>query len=66
MSNYRGFAGLSKDQRTEMARKGGIASHKLKAAWEWNPDEAREAGRKGAIEGWKRKRARAQKIEGAA
>lgn len=71
MSNYRGFADLPKEQRTELARKGGIAAHKYPGrSWEWTRPEAIEAGRKGGLETWRRRRAAKaaaeQKTEGAA
>jgi uncharacterized protein len=50
----RGFAAMSPEQRQRIASMGGIAAHKSGNAYEWTPDQASEAGRKG---GGKRKRA---------
>lgn len=36
-------------------RKGGIAPHKGKRGFAANHDKAKEAGRKGAISGWKKR-----------
>jgi general stress protein YciG len=54
-----------------MARKGGIAAHKYPGGtWEWTKAEAAEAGRKGGLETWRRRRAAKaaaeQKTEGVA
>jgi uncharacterized protein len=43
----RGFAILSAERRTEIARQGGQISHARGRAHEFSRDEAREAGRKG-------------------
>lgn len=43
----RGFAALTPEQRSEIARKGGIQSHRLGRAHKWDSASAREAGRKG-------------------
>lgn len=43
----RGFAAMSEEERREIARKGGKASHARGQAHEFTPEEAREAGRKG-------------------
>lgn len=43
----RGFASLSPEERREVARKGGIAAHKMGTAHEFTSEEARDAGRKG-------------------
>jgi general stress protein YciG len=51
----RGFAALSKEQRIEASRKGGKAAHVINPetgrapGYEWNREEAREAGRKGGM-----------------
>lgn len=43
-----GFAALTPEQRTEMGRRGGLASQAGKgAAQRWTKAQAREAGRKG-------------------
>jgi len=44
----KGFALMSRDQRRQIARVGGIASHQSGKCHEWNSEEARLAGRKGA------------------
>jgi general stress protein YciG len=43
----RGFAAMTKQQVSEIARKGGIAAHATGAAHEFSVEEARIAGRKG-------------------
>ena len=43
----RGFALLSKEERTALARKGGKAAHEQGVAHEFDKAEARAAGRKG-------------------
>jgi general stress protein YciG len=45
----RGFAGMSRDKQREIASKGGKAAHAKGTAHEWSREEAREAGRKGAL-----------------
>ncbi len=45
--NPRGFASLSVERRRELGSKGGRAAHEKGTAFEWNSDEARDAGRKG-------------------
>ena len=44
-----GFAALSKEQRWEIASKGGKAVHAKGTGHKWTPEEAREAGRKGGL-----------------
>jgi general stress protein YciG len=44
----RGFAGMDRERLREVARRGGKAAHEAGTAHEFTPDEAREAGRKGA------------------
>ena len=44
----KGFALMSRDQRRQIARWGGIAAHQSGKCHEWNSEEARMAGRKGA------------------
>ncbi len=41
-----GFASLSPERRTELARIGGKAAHQLGRAHRWTSEEAQEAGRK--------------------
>ncbi len=43
----RGFASLTPEQRTVIARKGGKRAHALGRAHQWTPEEAARAGRKG-------------------
>lgn len=43
----RGFAALSREQVSEIARKGGKAAHVAGTAHTFTSEEAREAGRKG-------------------
>lgn len=40
---------MSKEQRTEIARKGGLAAHRKGTAHEWTREEARIAGKKGGV-----------------
>jgi general stress protein YciG len=44
----KGFAVMNRDKRRKIARLGGIASHQSGKCHEWNSEEARIAGRKGA------------------
>lgn len=44
-----GFASLSKERRTEIARQGGQASHAKMLAHQFDSDTARAAGRKGGL-----------------
>lgn len=43
----RGFALLSKAERTKISTRGGIAAHKKGTAHKWTKEEAIKAGRKG-------------------
>lgn len=43
----RGFASMDKDKQREIASKGGRAAHEKGTAHQWDPEEARAAGRKG-------------------
>jgi general stress protein YciG len=45
----RGFATMSPEQVRELARRGGVAAHRMGTAHEFTRDEARAAGRKGAL-----------------
>jgi len=45
----RGFASMEGDKQRSVARKGGMAAHSHGTAHEWTVEEARAAGRKGAI-----------------
>jgi len=45
----RGFASMTPEKRREIARKGGVASHKKGTAHEFTQDEAKIAGRKGGL-----------------
>jgi len=46
-TSNRGFGSMDDEKQREIAREGGRASHEKGSAHEFNPDEAREAGRKG-------------------
>lgn len=45
----RGFAMLGPELVREIARRGGIAAHRVGTAHEFSSDEARAAGRKGGL-----------------
>lgn len=45
----RGFAGMNRNKRREIASKGGKAAHAKGTAHEWSREQAREAGRKGGL-----------------
>ncbi len=45
----RGFAAMNPVEVRELARRGGVAAHRAGTAHEFSPDEARSAGRKGAL-----------------
>jgi len=45
----RGFASMDQDKRRAISRKGGQAAHAVGTAHEWTVEEARVAGRKGAM-----------------
>ena len=42
-----GLAAMTKEKRSEIARKGGIAGHKMGVAHQWTSKEAAAAGRVG-------------------
>ena len=44
----RGFAAMSPERQREIASQGGRAAHQQGSAHQWNTEEAREAGKKGA------------------
>jgi hypothetical protein len=46
-SSGRGFAGMSEEEKREIASKGGKAAHEKGTAHEFTPEEAAEAGKKG-------------------
>jgi general stress protein YciG len=46
-THRRGFASMDRDRVRSIASSGGKAAHQKGTAHEFNPDEAREAGRKG-------------------
>jgi general stress protein YciG len=50
----RGFASMDEEERREIAKKGGKASHERGQAHEFTPEEAREAGKKGGRKKQKR------------
>lgn len=43
----KGFASMDPARQREIASKGGKAAHQKGTAHEWDPEEAREAGKKG-------------------
>src|SRR5205809_3747042 len=43
----RGFSAMDENKKREIARKGGIAAHRIGTAHKFTSEEAREAGRKG-------------------
>ncbi|MFO0737811.1 MAG: KGG domain-containing protein [Labilithrix sp.] len=45
----RGFAAMDRDRVKEIASKGGRAAHAAGTAHQFNPDEARVAGKKGGL-----------------
>ena len=45
----RGFASMDRDKQRRIASMGGTAAHAKGLAHEWNAEEARVAGRKGAV-----------------
>jgi uncharacterized protein len=45
----RGFATMTHEQVRELARRGGVASHRAGTAHKFNSEEARAAGRKGGL-----------------
>ncbi len=47
MTQRRGFAAMTRAQRQEIGRLGGIAAHERGSAHHFTAEEAREAGRKG-------------------
>src|SRR5690349_3271436 len=51
MSNIkkRGFASISPERHHEIASLGGKTAHKKGTAYQWTPEQAREAGRKGGL-----------------
>jgi general stress protein YciG len=54
----RGFASMDQHKRREIASKGGRAAHLKGRAHEWTCEEAREAGRKGAMAGHRKRQER--------
>ena len=65
MEEKRGFARMTKEQRAEISRKGGIAAHKMGKARQFSSDEAREAGRRGGLSTQRRAAERAKERAGA-
>jgi general stress protein YciG len=45
----RGFASMTKEQQRAIASKGGKSAHQQGRAYEWTPEAARVAGRKGGL-----------------
>jgi uncharacterized protein len=54
----RGFAAMDPEERREISRRGGAASHESGRGHEFNSQEAREAGRLGGEARWGRLRSR--------
>ena len=52
----RGFLSMTPERRREVAGLGGRRAHELGTAHKWSPDEASEAGRKGAEASWDKRR----------
>lgn len=50
----RGFAAMKPEQRREISRRGGEASHQSGRGHEFSSEEAREAGRRGGEARWGR------------
>jgi general stress protein YciG len=46
---HRGFASMDPEKQRNIAGKGGRAAHQLGTAHKWTVEEARVAGRKGAM-----------------
>lgn len=44
-----GFAVMDPAKVRELARQGGVAAHVAGTGYEWTPEQAREAGRKGGL-----------------
>lgn len=62
----RGFASMDPDRLRQIASEGGKRAHVLGLAHQWTPEEAREAGAKGAHVRWRQGvAARAAKAEAA-
>ncbi len=55
-----GFAVIAAEQRKEISRRGGKASHVAGTAHEWTTEEAKAAGRKGGIACHAKRRAAAR------
>ena len=47
---------MDRMKQRELASKGGRTAHQKGTAHEWTVEEAREAGRKGGIESWRRRK----------
>jgi general stress protein YciG len=62
MAEGRGFARLTREARTELARKGAKRAGEFGRAHRWTREEAREAGKKGAAT--RKARARARDLVG--
>ncbi|HEY3042792.1 MAG TPA: KGG domain-containing protein [Vicinamibacterales bacterium] len=52
----RGFASMDRNRQREIASRGGKAAHQKGTAREWTSEEAREAGRKGAMASHRKQR----------
>ena len=49
MEKQKGFGAIDPEKQRQIASLGGRTSHKKGTAHEWNPEEARKAGRKGGL-----------------
>lgn len=50
-NSRKGFASMSPERRSEIARMGGLRAQEKGTAHRWTPDEAKAAGRKGGLKG---------------
>ncbi len=60
----RGFAAMDAEERREISRRGGTASHASGRGHEFNSQEAREAGRRGGEARWGRGRSKEEEPGG--
>jgi general stress protein YciG len=49
MKQRRGFAAMPADRQRAIASKGGTMAHLKGTAYEWTPQDARDAGKKGGL-----------------
>jgi uncharacterized protein len=60
----RGFAAMDPEERRDISRRGGTASHASGRGHEFNTQEAREAGRRGGEARWGRGRSEPEEEQG--